>query len=174
MYFRVVTLTFETPRFPYGDHTLRVEVTQTEGTPVTCGIYTSLSDWVLDFTGEYVEIGKVEAGTGTATYNFRAYTDKVDYAYATIRIGVGIFDPFDWRARFNVKAYLDDEFLGEKEVDMRTIIEAHVEFTKELAEKPIQPPAPQVPQEKPVPYPAAMIIPSLICGALFIITSSRA
>ena len=94
--------------------------------------------------------------------------------FATIRIGVGIFDPFDWRARFNVKAYLDDEFLGEKEVDMRTIIEAHVEFTKELAEKPIQPPAPQVPQEKPVPYPAAMIIPSLICGALFIITSSRA
>ena len=59
--------------------------------------------------------------------------------------GVGLFDPFDYRVAFNVKLYLDDVLLSEKDVDMRTAPRITIKFVK----KPVEEVKPQVVTIKP-------------------------
>jgi len=109
--------------FSYGSHQLSVDVTQVSGLPISCGIYLSIVDHIFGFTGGYEKIGEVIDGKGEASCQFVVQTDQVPYGYVTFRVGVGLFESYDYTVKFDVKVSIDGVQIAEETVDMRTVLE---------------------------------------------------
>jgi len=153
--FKIVRLSAYT-EFPFGRHTAKVEAAQVEGSAVECGIYLEIVDY--GFPGGFTRVGGVANGYGAAAYTFDVEpppTAPEGPAYLTFRVGVGLFDPYDYTVKFKTRLLIDDVEIFNYIHDMRTVCEVTVTFRKGVT-----PPVAPTPPAEATP---AMLTWLLIC-----------